>query len=298
MLLTCCVSSIADLLVAKPGRDPKLALDDMPTYVKNELGLHGVNLTTDLLAGAGRQRIERLRERADKAGCACLLLIEQEALPFGAEDPDKAQAAVDRGRRVLQAASLLGCNAAAVSIDAPFANNAATDEETTDRVVDHVRMVLERADKLEINLLVSPRPGLTEDPQRVTDLLKKIGGFRVGTLPDFKSASEAEDPAAYMRRLTPYASVVLATTYEFEEPSEDEQEAGDKPGSLEDLADMLMAAEPAKHSTYDLEPLLEAIGSVGFDGTLAIDYRGGGDGTLGSLQSRDAIEAALEALAE
>lgn len=302
MLLTCCVSSIADLLVAKGQREPKLALDDLPAYVKNELGLHGVNLTTDLLSGAGRQRIERLRERADKAGCACLLLIEQDPLPFGAEDPDEAQAAVDRGRRVVQAASLLGCNAASVAIDAPFSGKEAQDEETVDRVVDHVRMVLDRADKLEINLLLSPRPGLTEDPQRLTDLLKKVGGFRVGTLPDFKAANawkDAEgkhDPAAYLRRLTPYASVVLATTFEFEEPKEDERD--DKPGSLEDLADMLMEAEPAAHSTYDLEPLLEALGSVGFDGTLAIDYRGGGDGTLGVLQSRDAIEAALETLAE
>jgi len=297
MLLTCCVSSIADLLVSKGEREPKLALDDVPAYVRNELGLHGVNLTTDLLAGADRRRIERLRERADKAACACLLLIEPEALSFGAEDPDAAQAAVDRARRVIQAASLLGCNAAAVSIDAPFSGDEAKDDETTDRVVDHVRMVLERADKVEVNLLLAPRPGLTEDPQRVTDLLKKIGGFRIGTLPDFESASRAEDPAAYLRRLTPYASVVLATTHEFEEP----KEAGpddDKPGSLEDLADMLMAAEPARHATYDLEPMLEAIGSVGFDGTLAVDYRGGGDGTLGTMQSRDAIEAALEALAD
>lgn len=300
MLLTCCVSSISDLLVAKGKREPKLALDDLPAYVKNELGLNGVNLTTDLLAGAGRPRIERLRERADKAGCACLLLMEQDALKFGAEDPDKAQAAVDRGRRVLQAASLLGCNAASVAIDAPFLGDDAKDDETVDRVVDHVRMVLERADKLEINLLISPRPGLTQDPTRLTELLKKVGGFRIGTLPDFKAASDWSgddgDAPSYLRRLTPYASVVLASTFEFAEPGDDE--ADDKPGSLEDLADMLMSAEPATHSTYDLEPMLEAIGSVGFDGTLAIDYRGGGDGTLGVLQSRDAIEAALETLTD
>ncbi len=291
MLLTCCVSSLSDLLKPKGRRAPKIELDDLPAYIRGELGLHGINLTTDLLAGASRQRIERLRERADKAACACLLLIEPEALPFGDDDPDVAQAAVDRARRVVQAANVLGCNAAAVSIAAPT-----SDEETTDRVVDRVRMVLERADKLEINLLISPRKGLTAEPERVTELLKKIGGFRVGTLPDFKAATEAPDPAAYLRRLTPYASVVLATTYEFAEP--DAGPPDDAPGSLEDLADMIMSAEVAAHSTYPLEPLIEAIGSVGFDGTLAIDYRGGGDGTLGVVRSRDAIEAALESLAE
>lgn len=44
--------------------------------------------------------------------------------------------------------------------------------------------------------------------------------------------------------------------------------------------------------------MLKAIASVGFEGTLAIDYRGDGDGTLGVMQSRDAIEACLEAMAE
>jgi hypothetical protein len=187
--------------------------------------------------------------------------------------------------------ALLGCNSASVAIDAPEG-----DDELFDRVVDRVRMVLDRADRLEINLLISPRPGLTQDAERVTDLLKKVGGFRVGTLPDFQAASKVEDPGAYLRRLTPYASVVLASTVEFAEPADDADD--DTPGSLEDLADMIMSVEAAKHTAYEIEPMLEAIGSVGFDGTLAIDYRGGGDGTLGVLKSRDAIEAALESLAE
>jgi hypothetical protein len=48
-----------------------------------------------------------------------------------------------------------------------------------------------------------------------------------------------------------------------------------------------------KHVPYELKPLVEAVRSVGYDGPLALDYRGGGDVTMGLIRSRDAILAAL-----
>lgn len=287
MLLTCTVRSIASLLKPRGKAGPKLALTEVPSYIKNEIGLNGMNFSTELLAGASREDLAAIRDRADKAGCACLLLVEPS--PQAMASPTKAEAAIDRARRVVQAAHVLGCNAASISVEAPATDTA------FDRVVESMRRVMDLAEQLEIYTLIQPRDGLTADPERVTELIKKIGGFRVGTLPDFAAAAAAVDPEFYLRRLTPYASAVLASTYEFAEPDEADPDA---PGSLEDLADLLMGGAPAVHATYDLAPMLKAIASVGFEGTLAIDYRGEGDGTLGVMQSRDAIEACLEALAE
>jgi hypothetical protein len=61
---------------------------------------------------------------------------------------------------------------------------------------------------------------------------------------------------------------------------------------------MLMDAEAPTHTTFDIVPMLAAIKAVGFEGTLAIDYKGPEDGTLGVLKGRDAIEAGFESLAE
>ncbi|MEM0982535.1 MAG: TIM barrel protein [Planctomycetota bacterium] len=287
MLLTCNASSIADLLQSKGRQQPKLRLGDVPAYVKDELGLHGLNLSTDLLVGSTPERLTELRDRADKSGCAILLLIEAEPQAFGDPDDEVGFAAIDRMRRVLHAASLLGCNSAAMKIQS------AEDEDSQDRVVDRVREVVKQADKLDINLLISPHEGLTAEPESLTELIKKIGGFRIGTLPDFKQAHDSGDPETYLRRLTPYASVVLAATFEFEI---DDSALDDGPGSLEALADALMSSAPPKHVEYDLAPMLDAINSVGFDGTLAVDFRGGEDGTLGVLQSKEALEAAIESL--
>jgi len=260
------------MLTAGRGKKPKLDLLDLPSFARETLGLAGMNLSTDLLAGADRSRLEGVRERADRSSCACLLLVEADVQAFGATSEKSSAAATDRMLRVVEAAHILGCSAAAVRIEA------VDDDATFLRVATRLKPVMEKAEKLDINLLISPNKGLTARPERVTELLKKVGGFRIGTYPDFATAAEAKDPAAYLQRLTPYATAVSASTMKFVTA------AGTEPGD-EDLD------TPVKHQPYDLRPLVEAVISVGYDGPLALEYRGGGDVTMGLTRSRDAIMA-------
>jgi sugar phosphate isomerase/epimerase len=270
MLLTLTANSLRTLLARGKTGKAKLELMDLPQFARDQLGLHGLNLGTDLLAGVSRDRLERLRERADKAGCACLLLIESEAQPFG--DPSEAAAGplVERLIKVVQAANLLGCSSVAVKV------SGRDDPAALSRAAERLRKAVDKAEKLELNVLLAPHEGMTGTPERVTELLKKVGGFRVGTYPDFQAAAGSPDPVGYLRRLTPYAAVVSASTVKFTGgPGDDDGEA------------------PLKHAPYELKPLVDAILSVGYDGTLAIDYRGTGDAKLGVVRSRRALEQML-----
>ncbi len=352
MLLTLAASSLrAWLLPPGKGKKPKMDILDLPAFARQTLNLHGLALTTDLLAGADRSRIESLRERADKAGSAVLLLSEVNPQPFGGNETDAA-AAADRARRVIEAGQLLGASAISMTV------TAADDPKVFDVVVDRLKKVMERAERLDMSVLLAPGPGLTSTPDRITDLIKRVGGFRIGTYPDFQTASKAADPLAYLRRLTPYATAVCASTLKFldtyeeyeppapagrvpgnklnellekvlkaqpgakaggkpgakagtpapeeakpEEPEEDEGEEDEEEEDLDALeADLAMGDEdddePApirapKHEGYDLRAMVAAIASVGYDGPLAVDYRGDGDVTLGLQRSRDALQAAL-----
>src|SRR5262249_37490259 len=140
-----------------------------------------------------------------KAQCPYLVLIESETQPFGHASEEKGQAAIDRVVKVARAAQRLGCNSAAVSI------SAADDAATLDLTAARLKRTLPAADRLEVNVLLSPSTGLTANPDRLTDLIKKVGGFRIGTFPDFQAASLAADPIHYLRRLTPYAAAVSAS---------------------------------------------------------------------------------------
>jgi sugar phosphate isomerase/epimerase len=315
MLFSLNVNSIRDTLKRRGAK--ALSVEDLPRYAQEQTGLHAMTMATDLLAGATRDTLTRIRENGDRVGCACLLLSQTEPLAFGDPRPKVGDEAVLRMTKVVEAASLLGCNSASLAITAK------DDDDTLELVAHRMRRVLERADRLEIMVLMRPEKGLTQDAERLTELVKVIGGFRIGTMPDFEAAVASGDPVHYLKRLTPYASVVNASTLGFKDPDptpapapKPKKKAPKKPlPEIEDeedamsVEDAILAAleadlgelddlPPPEHIGYDLTPLVGAVRAVGFDGAIAIDYRGSGDGTLGVLHSRDALEAALEAVSE
>lgn len=269
MLLALAARSLRSMLV---GKDASLTLTDLPRFAHEQLGLHGLMLSADLLAGRTRDDLARLRDAADRARCSCLVLLEEDPQKLAAAD---GSAADERIRRVMAAASLLGCNAAGVAIDAPDT------PEALDRVADRLKRLMGEAEQREINLLIMPGPlgkGLTSSPERLTELLKKIGGFRVGTMPDFAHAAKAEDMPAYLRKVTPYASAVIGSTLGFK--------------ALDgELADERAIIE---HDGFDLAAAVEAIAAVGYDGAVGLDYRGAGDLSMGLRRSREAFSLAME----
>ncbi len=268
MLLTLNVSSLRPHLRMGPGApapkaEPAMGLIDVPRFAREELNLNGLTISTDLLVGADFQRLDKFREAADKASCPCLVLIENEPQAFGELDEKKGSAAVERIVKVTRAAHRLGCNSAALAVAAP------DDADTMDIAAERLRDALRACDRLEINLLLMSHPGLCQSPERLTDLIKRVGGFRIGTMPDFLSASKSSDPVQYLRRLTPYASAVAASVMDF---------------------------TPAKkgmgieHAAYNLAEYMEAVEAVGYQGTIAIDFKGKGS-------APDAIRGARELMA-
>jgi len=275
MLLTLNAHCLRSLLQASPkGRRQAMSVFDLPAFTKQTLGLNGLNLSTDMLVGFDRAQLETLRERADKAACSCLLLVESEAQTL--TDPESAEAAIARMRRVITAANILGCNSAAMRIKAPDSDQA------MEVVSKRLKQVSEPAEKLDLTLLISPMTGLTATPERLTDLIKKVGGFRIGTFPDFQAAAAAKDPSAYLRRLCPYAQVVSASAVKFKDT-----------GKKTLLADGETERIVYAHETYDLNLMIKAVTSVGFEGTIGIDYRGEGDIVTGITRTRDVLLDAI-----
>jgi len=303
MMFSLNTNSIKSVLKRRGAR--AMSPVDLPKYTMDQFGLRAINFSTDQLAGLAPKDLELIRDSGDRVGCSCLLLSQSSPLPLGDSKGSKAVEAIDRMTRVVKAASLMGCNAVSVGIKSKDT------DENFDQAVESMKHILQHADRAEINVLISPTAGLTEDPDRLTDLLKGIGGFRIGTMPDFAVAAKTGDPVSYLKRLTPYASVVNASTLGFEIPESDssnskndEKDGDDDAPELSgldalaaELEGMMMEDEVAPlHVGYDLPPLVGAIAAVGFDGTISLDYRGDGDDTLGVMHSKDAIEAALDAL--
>ncbi|MCL4209909.1 MAG: hypothetical protein KJZ68_04550, partial [Phycisphaerales bacterium] len=199
------------------------------------------------------------RDRADKAACPCLVLIEDTPQNF----VRKPEAAQDRLRRLTSAATRLGCNSLAISVESP------ENDDAFEITAARLREVMPVVERVELNLLLSPHEGLTADPERLTDLIKRVGGFRIGSLPSFGAAAKSKDAITYLRKIAPYAGAIHATVADF-------GRGGRQPG-------------------YDLAECVQAIRSVGFTNTLAIDYVGHDDPIPVIEKARDILQAAIDA---
>jgi hypothetical protein len=258
MLLTLAARSLRSLVSG--NGDEAMSLLDVPDFSIGKLQLRGVNVPSSMLAGWSLEDLDRLRDRGDKAGCPCLVLIEDTPLSFLEAD---AAGTADRIQRLAVAANRLGCNALSIRCAAPDTDDA------FDQTAGELKAVMPAVERMELNLLIAPNEGLTQEPDRLTELLKRVGGFRIGSLPDFGHAAASGDLVDALRKLAPYAGAVHATVQGF-----------DKKG---------------RHCRYDLAEGVAAIRSVGFLNTLAIDYVGKGDAVGDIEKARAILQQAIEA---
>ncbi len=264
MLLTLYAGSLKHMMSS--DSDSPLDPMDLPRFAIRELELLGLTLPASMLSGWSLDQMDTLRDRADKAGCPCLILIEDQPLSLGSPRAKDRASACDRTERLAVAAHRLGCNAVAVQCDTEDS------DENLERIAEEIKSIMPRVERLELNLLLLPGKGLTATPERLTDLIKAIGGFRIGSLPTFAHAASCGDPVDALRKLAPYAGAVQATIAGF--------------------------GKNGEHKGYDLTDCIHAIRSVGFVNTVAIDFVGRGDPVENITRAREILQTAIESESE
>lgn len=193
--------SLASMLVGGPRKTATLQLSDIPAFAIEQLGLRGLSVPTSLLAGRSMKDLDRLRDAADKAGCPCLVLRDEAGLAFGSPAADEADAAMERLGRLATAASHLGCSSLAIACQDRIGES----EAFAAAVREGVKLVERR----ELNFLLTPGDGTLSTADSVIELIRAVGGFRIGCMPTFGHAMGTSDPEDTLRRLAPYASAML-----------------------------------------------------------------------------------------
>ena len=255
----------------------ELPLADIPEFTMREFDLRGLNMPASMFTGRSIDDFDRLRDNADKAGCPVLILVEDQPLGMSADHPGELSAALERIQRLAVAANRLGCNSLAISCTAP-----AADDAMFESTVAGLKKAVGMIDDYDLNLLVAPAKGMTDDPDRLTEVIKKVGGFRIGSYPGFTHAKGTSDPRETMRKLAPYA------------------------GGIEITA----RAKKGGEATLDAYEAVESVLSVGYQNTIALGFEGKGDPvttlragrrllaeSLGQLDE-DELEALLDSIAE
>lgn len=315
MLLTLTARSLASRLHARGAR--ALPIAELPRFVFQQTTLRGLALDTDLFKGWGLDELETLRIQADQAGCPCLLLRESTPVASGQIPSRAGEGPMQRIELVARAAHRLGCNALALQPDCTAAE---PDSRVFDFHVAFFRRVIERVDRLELNVLIEPAAGWLGQPDWLVELVKKVGGFRIGTLPTFESAGRTADCATALRQTAPYAGAVFATFSDLdvpeaalqssEEPREEEpppkkttrkKTAGKTAGAAAATTTRPRKtarkpkAEPQPPPPSRLPECVAALRAVGYEQLLALDYHGSGDSVAAINAARARIQAIWEA---
>jgi len=262
LLVSLTSRSLTSLL--DPNADPPRTLLDAPGFVSDELGLRGLSLDVDMLAGWSTADMDSLRHRSDQAGCPCLVLVEHTPLEFGNQDDAVREAAAVRLARLAGAATRLGCNSVAVPITIP-----ANDQPAVTRAVAAVQTALVTVERQELNLLLSGSPGLTDNSEGLSELIKEIGGFRIGALPTYGDPDSPEDALEHIKRLAPYAGAIHLRCEGFK--------------------------RGGGHRGLDLAAGMTAAMAVGYQSNVAIDYVGEGDPAKDISKALEILQAAIDA---
>ncbi len=259
IVLTLSVASLRGLLAAGDSRCPNL--NAVPAFARHQLGLRGLNVPASMLTGLTASGFEKLRDASDKAGCPCVVLVDEQPLAFADRDPSKVAGAGERLARLAAAANRLGCRDVAIRC-APGEG-----EDAVERTAAGIKTSMGEVDRHDLNVLVAPHQGWTGDPDRLSALIKKVGGFRIGSLPSFGHAHESGDAEKTLRKLAPYAESIDATVFDFDAKGE--------------------------HRPYDLAAMVSAVRAVGYVNTLAIEHAGKGDPVVAIERARTILEISI-----
>jgi hypothetical protein len=243
----------------------ELALVDIPEFTMREFDLRGLNVPASMFTGCSIDVFDRLRDNADKAGCPVLILVEDVPLNCMVSDPKTLTASLDRIQRLAVAANRLGCNSLAISCTAPAKN-----DDAFEATAAGLKQAIAQIDDFDLNLLLTPSAGMTDDPDRLTDLIKKVGGFRIGSYPSFAHAQKSGDAHNTLRKLAPYA------------------------GGLEITA----RSKKGGDATIDAYEAVESVLGVGYQNTIALAFEGKGDAVTTLRAARRKVAEALGQLEE
>jgi sugar phosphate isomerase/epimerase len=193
---------------------------DFPVVAKRTYGIDAVEYVNQFFLPS-RDFANELERRADGEGVRSLLIMVDDEGRLGDPDASLRKDAVDRHKRWVDTAKLLGCHSIRVN-----ARSAGSPEEQMRLMADGMRRLAEYAG--EVNVILENHGGLSSNGEWVAGLMKMADHPRVGTLPDFGNwyqsawgGPEAGAASEYDRYrgvelMMPFAKGVSAKSHDFD----------------------------------------------------------------------------------
>lgn len=209
--------------------------------------------------------LSEMDKRAKDLGVKQLLIMCDREGNIGDPDSAKRSQTVENHKKWLDAAKRLGCHSIRVN-----AGSAGNWDEQTKLASDGLARLTELGAKLDLNVIVENHGGLSSNADWLTEVIKKVGHPRCGTLPDFGNFrirdGESYDSYKGIKKLLPWAKGVSVKDKVWDDCNH--------------------------NSDLDYDKMLGIVYESGFQGYCGIEF-GGYDGLQ---QSREKLQTAINNL--
>jgi L-ribulose-5-phosphate 3-epimerase len=175
---------------------------DFPRIARETFGLNGIEFVNTLFEVPTEGYLKQLKQNAAAHGVTMVLIM--------VDDESDGCAPAKEGRRQFEVfhrkwvdiANYLGCTAIRTNCRGP---QNADKGEALKWAAESYRMLLEYAKPANINILIENHGGLSDDPDWMVQLMKKVDDPHFGTYPDWREPGAAFDNMTYLEKTLPYA---------------------------------------------------------------------------------------------
>lgn len=198
--------SLAQWSLIDEWRAGKTTTLDFPRLVREDFGLNGAEFVNTLFEVPTETYLKQLKANAANHGITpVLIMIDDEGDGCTPAKEGRHQFAVFH-RKWVDIAHYLGCHAVRTNCRGPQTHAENVDKkDALNWAAESYHHLLEYAKPAGIRVLIENHGGLSDDPDWMVALMRKVDDPFFGTYPDWREPKPEFDNLTYLRKVLPYA---------------------------------------------------------------------------------------------
>ncbi len=175
---------------------------DFPRIAREDFDLNGIEFVNTLFESPTEGYLKKLKQNAAAYDVKMVLIMVDEEGDGCSDTPEGRKQFEINHRKWVDIAHYLGCHAIRTNCRGP--ENANKEEALQWASESYIRL-LEYAAPSGLNIVIENHGGVSNDPEWMLALLKKVNNSRLGTFPDWRNPSDDFDNYNYLKKTAPFA---------------------------------------------------------------------------------------------
>src|SRR5688572_28767903 len=194
--------SLAQWALVEEIRAGKWKNLDFPRIAREDFGLNGIEFVNTLFEVPTEGYLRKLKQNAATHGVTMVLLMVDDEGDGCSNTKEGRKLFEVSHRKWVDVAHYLGCSAVRTNCRGPQNPDK---EEALKWATESYNMLLEYAKPANMSICIENHGGVSNDPDWMVKLVKKVNNKLFGTYPDWRKPANDFDNVAYLQKTLPYA---------------------------------------------------------------------------------------------